>query len=87
MVRTTDRQVRKWVTQGRLRALRTPGGRYRIGPEDLAALYSLVNSAPLVNAAPEQRYLPERRLPQPREPLQVPVPDVLDRRIDNGGAR
>jgi excisionase family DNA binding protein len=41
---TTDRQVRKWVTQGRLPAVRTPGGRYRIRPEDLASLYFLVNA-------------------------------------------
>jgi excisionase family DNA binding protein len=42
-VGTSDRQVRRWIDHGRLRAVRTPGGRYRVRLDDLMALYAVVN--------------------------------------------
>lgn len=42
---TTSRQVLRWIRQGRLRAVRTPGGHHRVRREDLAALYAVVNGA------------------------------------------
>ena len=42
-VGTSDRQVRRWIDQGRLRAVRTPGGRYRVRLDDLMALYAVLN--------------------------------------------
>lgn len=36
--RTTDRTVQRWIREGRLKAVRLPGGRsYRISRSDLAA--------------------------------------------------
>jgi excisionase family DNA binding protein len=36
-LRTTPRTVQRWIREHRLRAIRTPGGQYRIRPEDLDA--------------------------------------------------
>ncbi|WP_349318895.1 helix-turn-helix domain-containing protein [Mycolicibacterium canariasense] len=38
--RTTPRTVQRWIREGRLRAMRLPGGRgrYRINESDLAAM-------------------------------------------------
>ena len=47
-VGTSDRQVRRWIDQGRLRAVRTPGGRYRVRLDDLMATKE---SSPSVTAA------------------------------------